>query len=69
MVFSFFMYCFAILTGILFFNIGNISSHTTNEFVLKFNELGYGSLAFGVGGITIVKDQYNRLNAYIKEYK
>jgi hypothetical protein len=68
MVFSFFMYCFAILTGILFFNIGNISSHATNEFVLKFKDLGYGSLAFGVGGITIVKDQNNRLNAYIKEF-
>ncbi len=64
---SFLMYCFAILTGVLFFNVGNIYSNASSEFISKFKELGYGSLALGIGGITIVKEQYNRLNAFLKE--
>lgn len=61
--------CFAILIGIFCFNLDLFYPEEPAWKLVQFHDIGYGSLAVGVGGINIAKEQYNRFKAYTKSQK
>ncbi|MCP4567154.1 MAG: hypothetical protein GY841_06210 [FCB group bacterium] len=61
-----FVLCIPILIGLFFLNVQLFFPDAHVDISVKFKELGYGSIAFGIGGITYFKDRYNRLKSFKK---
>jgi len=56
--------CIPIFIGIFFLNIHLFFSAAHVDLSAKFKDIGYGSIAFGIGGISYFKERYNRLKSF-----
>ncbi len=56
--------CFAVLFGVFCFNLNLFYPDVSVVILAQFRELGFGSLAAGIGGISLAKEQYNRFKAF-----
>jgi hypothetical protein len=61
------IFCFPIVIGVFFFYLNVFFPNVPIKMAAQFRELGYGSLALGIGGFSITKDQYNRLVFFSKQ--
>lgn len=63
------LYLISIVIGIMMFNLRMLYPGASSEVLSQFKDIGYGSLAIGIGGLSIVKQQYMRMCSFVEQLK